>query len=74
MTRKGLYIGRKVSFTVADGKADYEVTRIHTRTIRLRWIGGYRYLLLGAEGNASRSVIEALIEMDDMLSPVNNLN
>jgi Fe-S oxidoreductase len=76
--RKGLYVGRKVSFAVADGSADYEVIRINEKTVRLKWVGGYRYMLLGAEGNAGRSVIEALVEADDtfaaILSPANKPN
>jgi len=67
--RKGLFVGRRIKFALPKGEGIYQVAEIGETTVRLEWVGGLRYPLVGAAGNVSKSVIEALVEVDDRLSP-----
>ncbi len=71
--QKGLYVGRRLSFPVADGHATYVVKSVGKRTVRLQFdksdesnLDGYRYMTLGEGGSIKLELAEQMAAHDDV--------
>jgi len=74
-TKTGLYIGRRLQFSVADGYAIYEIIKVNKKTIRLRWVDdpeenpdNYMDQVLGRVGTLDKARALSMTEWDDNMN------
>lgn len=68
----GLVKGKIIQVNVADGYAYYEVMRVNTKTVRIKWrydlsADGYQYMTWGEGGLVERGLLAMLIEGTERL-------
>lgn len=71
-TKVGLYIGRIIYFSVADGYAVYKITKISKRVVHLEWVDDpsnnpdkYVDRTLGSKGSISINRLKELLSCDE---------
>ena len=69
--KKGTLLGRYINEQYADGYAYYEIVKVNTKTVRIRWLDiwdGWTIPFWGKEANISREYAEQRVGGRDRLN------